>query len=79
MHTLYEWFLKLCYVSYPPEICSILKEYNNDTNLQIKQKSVFLWDSGGEGGGVGCKGSSQDLSLNLLSVKLVVGNWLHVC
>ena len=53
MHTLYEWFLKLCFVSYPPEICSILKEYNNDTNLQIMQKSVYLWDSGGEGGGGG--------------------------
>ena len=67
-----------CILSSRDNLCSILKEYYNDTNLQIVQKSVHLWDSGGEGGG-GDKGSSQDLSLNLLSVKLVVGNWLHVC
>ena len=60
-------------------LCNILKEFHNDTHLQIMQKSVYLWDSRGESGGVGCRGSSQDLSLNLLSVKLVVGNWLHVC
>ena len=45
-----------CILSSRDNLCSILKEYYNDTNLQIVQKSVHLWDSGGEGGG-GDKGS----------------------
>ena len=38
-----------CILSSRDNLCSILKEYHNDTNLQIM--SVYLWDSGGEGRG----------------------------
>ena len=34
-------------------LCNISKEFHNYTHLQIMQKSVYLWDSGGESGGWG--------------------------
>ena len=60
-------------------LCNISKEFHNYTHLQIMQKSVYLWDSGGESGGGGVQGIiTRSFFESTVSVT-GRGNWLHVC
>ena len=67
-----------CILSSRDNLYSILKEYHNDTNLQIM--SVYLWDYGGEGRrGGGVQGIITRSFFESIVSETDRGNWLHVC